>query len=166
MPSMDMHTTLSPVEFRNEAHLRLSLPLLGTPTHCYGCKNLWKVTHALSCPFEKIITVRHNEAHNEIMETCCKAFIPSRVHDEPIVNLVRVMGGCGGHTTAAGAQKRKMKGRAVPSLSVVVKLSRGKHRRQNRQQLKATGGNVEAGAKEACPEPEQPRRQNALDSDR
>ena len=102
MPSIDMHTTLNPVEFRDEARLHLGLPLLNTPSHCDGCNKPWSVSHALSCPFGGLVTVCHNEARDKIMETCCTAFTPSQVLDEPIINLVRATGGCGGHTTTSG----------------------------------------------------------------
>ena len=48
MPSMDIHTTLIPTEFQDEAHLCIAPPLLGTPTNYDGCNKLWKVTHTLS----------------------------------------------------------------------------------------------------------------------
>ena len=93
MPSMDMRTTLSPVEFRDEARLRLGLPLLNTPSHCDGCTKPWSVCQTLSCPFGGLVTVRHNEARDEIMETYCAAYTPSRVRDEPQINIVRATGG-------------------------------------------------------------------------
>ena len=88
MPSTDIRTTLSPVEFRDEACFHLGLPLLGTPTHCNGCNKPWSVSHALSCPFGVIVTVRHNEARDDIIETCYLAYTPSRVRDEPCINIV------------------------------------------------------------------------------
>ena len=87
------------------------------------------------------------------------------MRDEPRINLVRLTGGCGGHTTTAGAHKGEAKGRLVPSLSVVATLSWGQRRRRNRQEAKATGGVVEAAAKEVIPAPEQPRRRHALYGD-
>jgi hypothetical protein len=124
------------------------------------------VSHALSYPFGGLVTVRHNEARDEIMETCCAAYTPSRVRDEPKINLVRVTGSKACTTAPAPEAKGKPKGRAVPAVSVVAKLSRGQRRRRNKQQAKAAGeGEVEAGGKEPSPDPEPPRRRNALDGD-
>ena len=157
---------VSPVDFRDEARLRLGLPLLNTLSHCDGCNKPWSVSHALSCPFGGLVTVRHNEARDEIMETCCAAYAPSRVRDEPRINIVRATGGCKSQSAPAPVQKGKPKGRAVPAVSVVEKLSRGQRRRRNRQQAKAAGaGEEEAGAKDPSPAPEPPRRRNALDGD-
>ena len=107
---MDMRTTLSPVEFRDEVRLRLGLPLLNTPSHCDGCTKPWSVSHALSCPFGGLVTVHHNEARDEIMETCCAAYAPSRVCDEPRINVVRATGCCKIHTSPATAQKGEAEG--------------------------------------------------------
>ena len=128
---MDMRTTLSPVEFREEARLRLGMPLLNTPSHCDGCNKPWSVSHALSCPFRGLALVCHNEARDEIIETCCTAYAPSRVRDEPRINLVRETGACKGHTaTTVGVQKGKPKGRVVPAVLVVEKLTWGQHRQR------------------------------------
>jgi hypothetical protein len=124
------------------------------------------VSHALSCPFGGLVTVRHNEAHDEIMETCCAAYAPSRVRDEPLINVVRATGGCKIHTAPAPAQKGKPKGQAVPAVSVVEKLSRGQRRRKNRQQAKAQAqAHEEAGTKDPSPASEPPRQRKALDGD-
>ena len=76
---MDMRTTLSPVELRDEASLRLGLPLLNTPSYCNGCNKLWSVSHALSCPFRILFTVCHNEARDDIMESKVKCSFLDRL---------------------------------------------------------------------------------------
>ena len=49
--SHTMFTTLSGVEFRDEAWQHLDLPLLNTPTHCDRYEVEWSLDHTLSCPF-------------------------------------------------------------------------------------------------------------------
>ena len=168
MPSADMCTTLSPVEFRDGLRLRLDLPLLHAPTHCDGCGAAWSVSHSLSCPFGGLVNCRHNEARDEVMDTCCMAYTESQVRDEPLINLVRAL------VTPCG--------KAVPAVSVVPTLSKNQKRRRNRKaaaekaakaaadaELREEGKFVEEDVSETPREeaeaPEAKRRFNALDGD-
>ena len=73
MPSSDMCTTLSLVEFRDGLWLQMDLPLLHAPTHCDGCGAAWTDLHSLSSPHGGLVNCRHNEARDEVMYTCCMA---------------------------------------------------------------------------------------------
>ena len=66
--------------------MRYCLEPLDLNTTCDGCGAKFTVQHALACKVGGLVTLRHNEVKEELMNLCQKAFTPSAVRDEPLIN--------------------------------------------------------------------------------
>ena len=90
MPSFVCGTTLSPTEFRDEIHSRYGFRVINTETHCGGCGAKFTSSHALSCKVGGLIYMRHDESRDAIGILASQGFTPLNVHDEHIINPIRV----------------------------------------------------------------------------
>jgi len=89
MPSTINGTTLSALEFRDSLHLRYARTPPNLPTHCDGCCSKFSVSHALQCKKGGLVTIRHDEIKDELIDIASRAFTPSAVRDEPVINPCR-----------------------------------------------------------------------------
>jgi hypothetical protein len=66
--------------------LRYNLLPLALPDNCDGCGAKFSVEHALSCKVGGLVHIRHDDVAQEFGFLCGKAFKPSRVSYEPLIN--------------------------------------------------------------------------------
>jgi hypothetical protein len=86
LPNRLNGTVLSAEEFRDNIRLRYNLLPLALPDKCDGCGAAFSVEHALSCKVGGLVHIRHDDVAQEFGFLCGKAFKPSRVSYEPIIN--------------------------------------------------------------------------------
>ena len=87
IPSHVNGTELSPLEFRDNLHLRYARSPGNIPERCDGCHAPFTIQHALDCKSGGLIIQRHNEIGSELMEWASKALTPSAVRVEPLIHL-------------------------------------------------------------------------------
>jgi hypothetical protein len=86
LPNRFNGTVLSAEEFRDNLRLRYNLLPLDLPEKCDGCGAGFSVDHALSCKVGGLVHIRHDDVAQEFGFLCGKAFKPSRVSFEPLIN--------------------------------------------------------------------------------
>jgi hypothetical protein len=86
LPNQFNGTVLSAEEFRDNIRLRYNLLPLALPDNCDGCGAAFSVEHALSCKVGGLVHIRHDDVAQEFGFLCSKAFKPSRVSYEPLIN--------------------------------------------------------------------------------
>ena len=89
VPNRFNGTELSAEEFRDNLRLRYNLKPLGLLSHCDGCGKKGDVEHFLSCKVGGLVHIRHDDTAHEFGELCAKAYQPSRVSYEPLINASR-----------------------------------------------------------------------------
>ncbi|KAL7508573.1 hypothetical protein ACHAXN_005644, partial [Cyclotella atomus] len=85
-PNQFNGTVLLGEEWRDNAQLRYNLFPLELPEKCDGCGVKLCVEHALSCKVGGMVHIQHDNVAQEFVFLCGKAFEPSRVSYEPLIN--------------------------------------------------------------------------------
>ena len=56
-------------------------------THCDGCNAKISICHSLDCKKSGLVTIHHNKLCDGVSDFSGKAFIPSHVRNNPLINL-------------------------------------------------------------------------------
>ena len=85
-PSTVNGTELSAQEFRDALFLRYGRCPGDIPLLCDGCGQKSSIEHLLHCMKGGNVILRHNEIRDEVADLAAKAFIPSAIRNEPLIN--------------------------------------------------------------------------------
>ena len=55
------------------------------PTYCGGCQDKFSISHALDCKKGGLVTERHNEICDGVLDLAGKVFTYSRVRNDPLI---------------------------------------------------------------------------------
>ena len=61
------------------------------PSHCDGCDANFAISHALDCKKGGLVTARHNELCDRVVDLAGKAFTHAHVCDNPLIYSGRAM---------------------------------------------------------------------------
>ena len=78
-------TELGSQELRDAIFLRYGLEPLDLPTYCDGCQAKFSISHALDCKKGGLVTTRHNELCDGVVDLAGKSFTPSDVRADPLI---------------------------------------------------------------------------------
>ena len=84
-PSTVNGTELGAQEWRDALFLRYGLDPPDLPTHCDGCQAKFSISHAPDCKKYNLITARHNDLRDGVVDLAGKSFTPSHVRDDPLI---------------------------------------------------------------------------------
>ena len=82
-PSTVNGTELGAQECRDDAFLRYDLDPPDLPKYCDGYNTRFSICHALYCKRGGLVTVRHNELHDRVVDLDGKDFTPPNVRNDP-----------------------------------------------------------------------------------
>ena len=85
-------TELSLEELQDNLRLRHGLMPQDIPETCDGCGKKFSIEHALSCPKDGLVLVRHNDAAKAWCAFRSGALVPSDITSEPKINSRTVQG--------------------------------------------------------------------------
>jgi hypothetical protein len=89
LPSTVNGTELSKTEFRDALLLRYSRSPVDLQSLCDGCGKAFSVRHGLGCHTGGLVIGRHDDIRDELVNLASRAFKPSAVRDEPLINPCR-----------------------------------------------------------------------------
>jgi hypothetical protein len=89
LPSTVNGTELSKTEFRDALLLRYSRSPVDLQSLCDGCGKAFSVRHGLGCHTGGLMIGRHDDIQDELVYLASRAFKPSAVRDEPLINPCR-----------------------------------------------------------------------------
>ena len=72
-------------EWRDALFLWYGLDPLDLTTYCDGCNAKFTIYHALDCKMGGLVTARHNEPRDGVVDLAGKAFTPSHVRNGPLI---------------------------------------------------------------------------------
>ena len=84
-PSTVNGTELGAQEWRDALFLWYGLDPPDLPTYCDGCQAKFSISHALDSKKGGLVTARHNELRDGVVDLAGKAFTPSHVRDDPLM---------------------------------------------------------------------------------
>ena len=84
-PSTANGTELGDQERRNDLFLRYGLEPPDLPTYCDGYQSKFPTSHTLDCKKGGLVTARHNDLRDGLVDLAGKAFTPSHVRDGPLI---------------------------------------------------------------------------------
>ena len=85
LPSTVNGTELGSHEWRDALFLRYGLYPPDLPKYCDRCEERFSISHALDCKKGGLVTARHNELRDGVVDLAGKAFTPSHVRDNPLI---------------------------------------------------------------------------------
>ena len=78
-------TELGAQEWRDAAFLRYGLEPPDLPKHCDDCNARFSICQALDCKRGGLVTARHNELLDGVVDLTGRAFTPSHVRNDPLI---------------------------------------------------------------------------------
>ena len=99
IPDRFSGTALSLQEWHDNLSLRYGKTPRGLPRRCDGCGAGFTVEHGLSCKKGGLVSIRHDDVHDEWAHLCGLALTSSRVTTEPLIHYGDGMGASLGGTT-------------------------------------------------------------------
>ena len=84
-PSTVNGTELVEKEWRDALFLWYVLYPPYLPKYCDGCNAKFKICHVLNCNRGGLVTARHNELWDGVIDLASKAFTPSHMRDNPLI---------------------------------------------------------------------------------
>ena len=99
IPDRFSGTALSLQEWHDNLSLRYGKTPRGLPRKCDGCGAGFTVEHGLSCKKGGLVSIRHDDVHDEWAHLCGLALTSSRVTTEPLIHYGDGMGASLGGTT-------------------------------------------------------------------
>ena len=84
-PSTVNGTDLGDQEWRDALFLRYDLEPPDLPTYCDGCQAKFSISHTPDCKKGGLVTARHNELRDGVIDLAGKAFIPFHVRNDPLI---------------------------------------------------------------------------------
>ena len=78
-------TDLVAQECRDAAFLRYGLKPPDLPKNCDGCNARFSICHALDCKRGGLVTARHNELRDGVVDLAGRSFTPSHVCNDPLI---------------------------------------------------------------------------------
>ena len=84
-PSTVNGTDLGAQKWRDAAFLRYGLEPPDLHKYCDGCNDQFSIYHALDCKRGGVVTARHNELCDKVVDLAGKAFTPSHVRKDLLI---------------------------------------------------------------------------------
>ena len=84
-PSTINGTELGSQEWRDDLFLWYGLEPPDLPTHYNGCHSKFSISHTIDSKKGGLVTARLNELRDGVADMADKAFIPSHVHNHPLI---------------------------------------------------------------------------------
>ena len=111
-PSTVNGTELGAQEWRDALFLQYVLYPPELPTHCDDCHVRFSISHTLDCKKGGLVTARHKDLRDKVVDLAGKTFTPSHMHDDPLIYSGRAVKRT--KATPDGASGKKYQAGAPP----------------------------------------------------